>query len=109
MQHQLVCSQHVHHPLAVLGLHQVLDVERRQAEELVGTLVLQLQQSTLDGSHGSRRDVAVLGGVLLGMFRHPVEHGAQILDVVNEHATFVGYAEHDVQHTVLCLVQLHQS
>ena len=54
LQHQLVCSQHVHHPLAVLGLHQVLDVERRQAEELVGTLVLQLQQSTLDGSHGSR-------------------------------------------------------
>ena len=43
------------------------------------------------------------------MLRNPVEHRAQVLDIVNEHATLVGNAEHNVQHAVLRLVQSHQA
>ena len=42
LQHQFVGSQHVHDALAVFRLHEVVDVERRLAEELVGALILQL-------------------------------------------------------------------
>ena len=72
-------------------------------------MALQLQQGTLDGADGLHGDVAVLCGVLLGMLRYPVEHGTQVLQVYQEQTALVGNAKHDVQHTVLRLVQLHQS
>ena len=67
LQHQLVGSQDVHDTLAAFGLQQVVDVERGQAEELIGSLSLQLQQRALDGADGSSGDIAVFRGVLLGM------------------------------------------
>ena len=90
-------------------LQQILNVERWQAEELVGSLRLKLQKRALDGAHGGCRYVAVLRGVFLGVLRDPVEHGAQVFQVVNEQATIVGYAEYNVQHAVLRLVELHQT
>ena len=43
------------------------------------------------------------------MLRHPVEHRAEIFEVDEQQTAFVSDAEHDVQHTVLCLVELHQT
>ena len=43
------------------------------------------------------------------MLRYPVEHRAQVLQVVEQHTALVGDAEHDVQYTVLRLVQLEQT
>ena len=51
LHHQLIGSQHIHDTLATFGLHQVEDVERGLAKELVGALVLQLQQGALDGTN----------------------------------------------------------
>ena len=109
LHHQLVGSQHVHDALAALGLHQVVDVERGLAEELVGALGLQLQQGALDGADGGRRDVAIGRRVLLGMLRNVVEHRPQVLQVEDHQAALVGHAEDDVQHAVLRLVQSQQA
>ena len=109
LHHQFVGSQHTHHTLAAFGLDEVVDVERGLTEELVCSLCLQLEEGTLDGADGLGGDVAVFRGVLLGMFRHPVEHGLQILEVEQQQTTVVSDAEDDVEHTVLCLVQLEQS
>ena len=109
LHHQLVGSQHAHHALAVLNGQQVLYVKRGESEEMLGTLILQLQQGTLYGTNRGGRDVAILGGVVLGVLRNPVEHGAQVLQVVNQQAALVGNAEHNVEHAVLRLVQLQQT
>ena len=63
--HQLVGRQDVDDaaPVAV-GAHQVLDVERRLAEELVALLVLEHEELALDRADGGLRDVAVGGGEL---------------------------------------------
>ena len=109
LHHQLVGSQHAHHALAAFCLQQVVDVERRLAEEILCPLSLQLQQGALDGSYRLCGNVTILRGVFLGVLRHIVEHGAQVFQVEDEQATVVGYAEGDVQHAVLCLVQLQQA
>ena len=109
LHHQLVGSQHVHHTLSPFGLHQVVDVERGLTEELIGPLVLQLQKGTLDGADSRGGDITIFGGVFLGMFRYPVEHRTQVLQVDQQQPTLIGDAEHDVQYTVLCLVELHQT
>ena len=67
LHHQFVGSQHVHHTLAPLGLHQVVDVERGLAEELISPLALQLQEGTLDGADGGGRDITIFGGIFLGV------------------------------------------
>ena len=109
LHHQFVGCQHAHHALATLYGQQVLDVEGGQAEEMLGALVLQLQQCALDGADGLGGDVAVLSGIVLGVLRHPVEHRAQVLQVVEQYAALVGDTEHDVEYTVLRLVQLEQA
>ena len=114
LHHQLVGGQHVHDALAAIGLHQVVDVERRLTEEFVGSLRLQLQQCALDGSHRCCRHVAVLHLVFLCVLRHVVEHRAQVFQVEQQHVRIllckvVGNAEDDVEHAVLRLVQSHQS
>ena len=74
LHHQLIGCQHTHDTLAVLGLHQVIDIKRRLSEEHIGTLILQLQQGTLDGTHRGRGDITVFRGVVFGVLRHIVEH-----------------------------------
>ena len=109
LHHQLISSQHIHHTLTAFNLHQVADVERRLAEELVCTLCFQLQQGSLNSTDGSRGDKAVFCGVFLGILCHIVEHLTQILQIENQQSALVGNTEHDVQYTVLCLVQLQKA
>ena len=109
LHHQLISSQHIHHTLTAFNLHQVADVERGLSEELVCTLCFQLQQGALDSSHRSGRDITIFRGVVFGIFRDIVEHLTQILQIENQQSALVGNTEHDVQYTVLCLVQLQKA
>jgi hypothetical protein len=66
---------------------------------------LDLQQPALDGADAGRADVAVLGGELLGVVAHVLQHRAQVLQVQQQQAVVVGDLEHHVQHAGLRLVQ----
>ena len=59
--HQLVGRENVDDaPALRIGLHEVVDVEHRLAEEPLAALLLDLQQAALDRADRGRRDVAVL-------------------------------------------------
>ncbi len=106
---QLVGGQDVDDaaPFAV-GLDEILDVQCRLAEEFLGALLFQLEQSALDRTDGSRRDVAVLGGEFLGVVADELHHRPQILQVEQQQAVVVGDLEHDRQHALLGVVQVEQ-
>ena len=82
---------------------------RKLSKELVGPLALQLEERPLDGADRGRGDVAILSGIVLGVLSHPVEHGAEVLQVEEEEAALIGYFEHDVEHPVLRLIELHEA
>ena len=108
--HQLVGRQHVDHAHAVgIGLHQIVDIEHGLAKELVAALAFNGQQAALYGSYAGRADVAVLGGELLGVVPHKVQHGAQVLEVQQQHAVVVGNLEHQIEHAHLGLVQIQHA
>ena len=109
LEHELVRGQDVHHALPALALEEVEDVEGRTAEEQVGALVLEAQEGALDGADGGRGHIAVLGGELRRVLAHEIEHGAEVLQVIEEKAVVVGDLEDDVQDAGLRLVQLHQA
>ena len=66
--HQLVGDQNIDHAAAVaVGLHEILQRQRRLAEEFRAALVFQHQKLALDGSDGCLADVAVaLRGLRIG-------------------------------------------
>ena len=105
LQHEFVGSEHTQHTLAVTGGKQVLDIKRGNAKKLVSTLVLKLQDSTLDCTDASRGHVAILGGVLLGMLGQPVQCRTQVLDVIQQDAFLIKDAVQDIEHAGLSLVQ----
>ena len=82
LQHQFVGGEHAQHALAIAGGEQVLDVKRGETEEFVATLVLEVQQGTLDGADAGRSHVAILGGIFLGVTRQPVQCRTKVLDIV---------------------------
>ena len=106
---QLVGRQHVDHAAAILGLHQVLDVEHGLAEKAVATLLFQRQQAALDGADRSRRDVAVFGLELGGVLADLLHHGPQVLQVQQQQALVVGDLKHQLQHTALGVVEVQQA
>ena len=89
--------------------HEVLDVERRLAEEVVGALLLQHQQAALDGADGDGGDVAVFGHQRLAALADVVGHGAQVFQVEQRHVLVGRHAEQDVEHALLRLVELQQA
>ena len=105
---QPVGGQDVHHaaPLGV-GLHQVVDVQHRLAEEAVGALLVEHQQRALDRADRRGRHVAVAGGELARVLAHELQHRAQVLGVEQQHPLLVGDLEDQVQHAFLGLVQAH--
>ena len=107
--HQFVRSQNIDvaAPVAV-GANEVLELERRLAEQVVAALVLQHQQLTLDGPDRGLRHISVLGGKLAGMIGEVAEHRAEILEIEDEKPLLIGDAETDVQHTLLDLVEVQQ-
>ena len=89
--------------------HEILQRERRLAEERGAALVLQHQKLALDRADTLLRDIAVLGCQLLGMVGNKGQHRPKILQVEQQESLLVGDAEGDVQNTFLDLVQVQQS
>ena len=81
LEHEFVRRQHIHDALSALALQEVVNVKIRLAKELVGALVFQFQQCTLDSTHRGLGHIAILGGELRGVLPHKVEHGTQVLQV----------------------------
>ena len=107
--HQLVGGENVDHALAVVGLHQVIDVEHRLAKKRLATLFAERQQAALDGANRRGRDVAVFGGEVLGVLADVLDHGAQVFEVEQQQAVVVGDLEHQLQHAGLCIVEVEQA
>ena len=107
--HQLVSRQNVDHPLGAHGLHHVIDVEHGLAKEVAAALLLDLQQAALDSADAGRADVAVVGGELLGVLAHIRQHGAQVLQVEQQHAVVIGDLEDQVEHAHLRVVQIQHA
>ena len=108
--HQLVGRQDVDDaaPVAV-GAHQVLDVERGLAEELVALLVLEHEELALDRADGLLRHVAVGRRERLGVLGDELQQRAQILQVEQQQPLLVGDAERDVEHALLRVVEIEQA
>ena len=85
------------------------EVEVGLAEEDVTALVLDGQKRALDGADGLARHATVGGLVLLGVVGHIGEHGAQVLEVEQQHALVVGHAEDDVEHALLHVGEAQQA
>ena len=108
--HQLVGGEDVDDAAAVRrGAHEILDVERRQAEEMARALLLQHENAALDRADRGGRDVAVLGGQLLAALGDVVDDGAQVGEVVERHLLVGSDAEGDVEHALLHLVELEHA
>ena len=92
-----------------VGPQQVVDIESRLAEELVGPLLSERQQPALNGGDAGGGHVAVRRGVLLGVFADVLQHGLQVFQIEQQQPLFVGDFEHDAQDAVLRLVQIQQA
>ena len=109
LEHQLVGTKHVHNAAAVLRFDEVLDVERRFAEELLGALRFERHDGTLDGTDAGCRNHTVLSGELRGVLAAEVKHQAEVLDVDEQQVIVIGNAEDDVEHARLRVVESEQS
>jgi hypothetical protein len=129
--HQFVCDQDVDHsPAVAVGLHEILQHERRLAEEFRCALIFQHQKLALDGSDGCLADIAEalrglselglssfelvhLGIRLFGIrplsaagWRDRIQQRPQILHVDQRQAVFVRHTECDVEDALLHVVQV---
>ncbi len=108
--------------------HEVVDIERRLAEELGRALILENQQLALHGAHRRRGHVAVARHDPLGAFlrrflvlvlaggRDVGQHLAQILEIdealvlrIGLAELVVGIAEDDVENTFLHIVEVEDA
>ena len=105
---QLVGCKDVHDALAVHGLHEIVDVKRRLAEELVRALGLQLEQAALDGADGRCGNVAVVELELAGILADEREQILQILEIDDGHLLVGGELEGCRKNTGLRVVEREQ-
>ena len=105
LEHKLVCHEHVHYALAILGVEKVLDVEGRLAEELLSALVLKGEDGALDGSDAGGGDVSVLGGETGCVLAYEIQHHTQVLEVQEQQIRLVSDPEEYVQHSFLGVVE----
>ncbi len=107
--HQLVRRENIDHPAtAVPGLQQVLQIERRLAEELVSSLLLNRQQPALDRPNARRRNVPVMCPNLIGVVRHELQHRPKIFQVQQQQPVVIRRLEDNAQHSRLRVVQVQQ-
>ena len=124
--HQLVGNEDVDVTAPrFVGAYEILQQQRRLAEEFRTPLVFQYQQLPLDRSHCLLRDIAELlrrlldrhqrfGILVIGHRfganrRDRIKDRAQILEVEQRHALFVGDAEGDVEHALLHVVEIEHA
>ncbi len=95
--HQLFRRQDIDDAAPALGLDQIIEVERRLAEKLVGALRFEFEQAALDRSGACGRDVAVLRFELLGIVGDVLQHRAKIFQIEQQQTAFVGDLENHVE------------
>ena len=102
--------QDVHIATAVLVAGEpILQVKVGLAEEDVAALVFHGNEGAQDCAHGLAAHAAVGSFDFLGMLRHVVEHGPQILQIDQQQALVIGNAKHYVQHALLHFRELQQT
>ena len=94
-------------PLLVVA-DEVVELERRLAEEMVAALAAQLQQRALDRADGLLRDIAVFERQFVGPLAAMDQHGLQVVEVEQQQALLVGDVEGDGEDAFLHLVEVHQ-
>ena len=57
---ELIGGEQIQHAFAADGLHEIFELDRRFAKEMIAALFVDLQQPALDRTDRGRRDVAVL-------------------------------------------------
>ena len=108
--HELVGGEDVDVAAALgVGLHEVEEVERGLAEELLPALLLEREQRALDGADGGGGDVAVGGADLGRVVGDVLEDGAQVVEVEQQEAVVVGDAEGDREHGLLDVVEVEHA
>ncbi len=95
-------------PASVVEGDEIVDVERRLAEEAVAALRAELEERALDGADAGLRDVAVGDCQLVGAIGAIGEHRLEVVQVEQEKPVLVGDVEDDGEHAFLDLVQIHQ-
>src|SRR6185295_7517630 len=107
---QLVRRQDVDNALAAaVGLQQVVDVEHRLADELVGALLLQRQYSPLDRADAGCGNIAVLGLKIARVVADVLEQGAKVLEIEQQQAVVVGDLEREGKHAFLSFVEVQDA
>ena len=110
VHHQLVGGEHRDRAAAVIGgAHDVGNLQRRFAEEVFGTLLLEDQQFALDRADGGLGNEAELVGQRRGVLAHIVEQRLEILEIEQRQAALIGDLEGDVDDAFLRIRGVHQA
>ena len=106
--HEAIGLEDVDDAAAVAWLEEVEDVEGRFAEEMVGALLLERQQSALYGADGGHGDIAVGRGVAGALLADVLQHFAEVFEVKQQELLVVRDAEGDREDVALDVVQVEQ-
>ena len=94
---------------SVRGAHELGDLERRLAEEIVAALLLEDEERALDRADRRLGDVAVAGGELAGALGDIGEKRLQVLEVEEQQPLLVGDPEGDVEDALLGVVEIEEA
>ena len=72
-------------------------------------MLLKRQQAALNGTNACRRNIAVVGGELAGVFTDPCEQCAQVLQIEQQQTIVIGNLECECQHACLGVVQIENA
>ena len=92
----------------LVELQEILEVERRLAEEMVAALGPKLEQRALDRADAHLRHIAIFERQLVGPLADIDQHRLQIVEIEEHQPLLVGDGEDDGQHAFLNLVEAHQ-
>ena len=88
--HQLVSGQDVDHPLAALvDADEIVDLERRLAKKLGGTLAFEGQQLPLDRANRGFGDIAIGGCQFAGMLGAGDQRLLQVIEIEQQQAVVI--------------------
>src|SRR5436190_2087719 len=107
--HELFGCQDIDDTAPALGLDEVIEIERRLTEKLVGALRFQFEKIALDCPGACRRNIAILRFELLRIGGDVLHHRAKILQIEQQQAAFVGNLENHVQNALLRIIQAEQT
>ncbi len=94
---------------SVRGLDEVVEVERGFAEEFRPALLIELEQSALDGADAGGADIAVFDGELRGVLGDEFQHLAQVFEIEQQQPMIVRDFEEQLEHAFLRVVEIEHA